>query len=253
MNLKLHAWIASRVRFYIDKARELYSNHPTKRVEAKRITRGDYYPKISYHDRKAAAGTAYYNRHAVSFHEVLATENGEAFDQTIGHEIAHLVAYCIFGETGHGKNWKRVMRDFGLEVRRCHNYDVANAGIRRQTRFAFVCGCASGKVHHISATVKNRIDQGVGYRCTDCKKVLRHISANKSAAESPVFVPGQDSEAKKKVADIKAEFPNIQHVTARAGGGWKVYVRGVNGYFFADDDEVLKAQLPILNRKGTER
>ncbi len=35
----------------------------------------------------------------------------------IPHELAHLVAFTVYGDTGHGKAWKQIMVDLGLTPR----------------------------------------------------------------------------------------------------------------------------------------
>lgn len=46
----------------------------------------------------------------------------EFFTQTLPHELAHIVAYRVFGYTGaHGVPWKKVMRALGLEPRIYHS------------------------------------------------------------------------------------------------------------------------------------
>jgi len=42
----------------------------------------------------------------------------------IGHELAHILDYHLYGEHyhHHNKNWAKIMRDFGLTPNRC--YDV---------------------------------------------------------------------------------------------------------------------------------
>lgn len=41
---------------------------------------------------------------------------------TLPHEYAHIIAWNLFQDPGHGKGWKHVMRSYGLEPTRCHNY-----------------------------------------------------------------------------------------------------------------------------------
>lgn len=43
---------------------------------------------------------------------------------TIPHELAHHVAYRVFGDKGHGKHWKHVMIRYGLEPRIYHSMEI---------------------------------------------------------------------------------------------------------------------------------
>jgi SprT protein len=40
---------------------------------------------------------------------------------TIPHELAHLVAYTIHGDPGHGKGWYSVLAKMGIVTTRLHN------------------------------------------------------------------------------------------------------------------------------------
>lgn len=40
---------------------------------------------------------------------------------TIPHELAHLVAYTIYGDPGHGKGWYSVLERMGIQTTRCHS------------------------------------------------------------------------------------------------------------------------------------
>lgn len=39
---------------------------------------------------------------------------------TIPHELAHLVAYTIYGDSGHGKGWKSILSQFNIKTTRLH-------------------------------------------------------------------------------------------------------------------------------------
>ena len=44
---------------------------------------------------------------------------------TIPHELAHLVAFTIFGDPGHGRGWYTVLASMGINTTRCH--DMVNS------------------------------------------------------------------------------------------------------------------------------
>lgn len=44
--------------------------------------------------------------------------------EIIPHEAAHIVAYRLFGDAGHGSAWKSVMRKYGLEPKIYHSLEV---------------------------------------------------------------------------------------------------------------------------------
>ena len=39
----------------------------------------------------------------------------------IPHELAHCVAFLVYNDPGHGKSWKKIMKELGLPPERCHN------------------------------------------------------------------------------------------------------------------------------------
>lgn len=55
--------------------------------------------------------------------------------ETTLHELAHAVCFQFYGRSmKHGPAWKQVMREFGLEPRRCHSYNVDGLRQRRRHR-----------------------------------------------------------------------------------------------------------------------
>lgn len=86
---------------------------------------GPHIPKIKYNKRlKTTAGRAFYA--AVPQYVDLSVEllweyPDEMLNDTIPHELAHLAAFTVYGDSGHGPSWKKVMREIGLEPSRCHN------------------------------------------------------------------------------------------------------------------------------------
>jgi SprT protein len=64
-------------------------------------------------------------------------------NQTVPHEMAHLIAYAVFGTRikPHGHEWKYVMRVLGKEPNRCHRLDTTSVRKVRKavTRITFHC------------------------------------------------------------------------------------------------------------------
>ena len=91
--------------------------------------------------------------------------------RTVPHEVAHLVAYQEFGRKirPHGQEWKNVMRLFGADIRRCHNYDVAEIQSRQYRTFSYHCDCME---HTLTAIRHNRIKKGQIYQCKKCRQPL---------------------------------------------------------------------------------
>jgi SprT protein len=95
--------------------------------------------------------------------------------QTIPHEVAHVIARSRFGAgiKPHGPEWQGIMQDFGVEPKRCHNFSVGASQSRRMRYFPYRCDC---QAHHLSTIRHNRTKKGVVYLCRACGSPLQLIS-----------------------------------------------------------------------------
>lgn len=94
------------------------------------------YPAIIINKRlKTTGGRAFTfkNPQYIDLSYELLLEHGESFiDWVVPHELAHLAAYTVYGDNGHGRGWKTVMdRDLGVIPERCHNFDNTKWAARR--------------------------------------------------------------------------------------------------------------------------
>lgn len=94
-------------------------------------------PKVVLNNRlKTTAGRAFIenNPQYIDLSVELFWEYTEEFlHDTIPHELAHLVAYTVFGDSGHGKGWKTIIQQFGINTTRLHNM-VNTAHSKRKTK-----------------------------------------------------------------------------------------------------------------------
>jgi SprT protein len=129
------------------------------------------------------AGLAFYIANKIHLNHRLFLQNKQDFfSQTIPHEVAHLVAFRVFGESamGHGPEWKSVMRVFGVAPERCHNYDVSSVKrMRTITRFLFTCNC-SGKVFELTPTQSKKADRDNNFSCRVCESKLVRTNKKKT-------------------------------------------------------------------------
>jgi predicted SprT family Zn-dependent metalloprotease len=163
--------LAERVAHYTEVVRKVFPSLSSFTV-----------PNVGFYTNKKYSGCATGALHLVEFNTVLAEENREAFDNTIIHEIAHLVIYRFYPLGGklvngtfkkvkpHGEEFKHVMIMIGGRPNRTHNYDTSN--IKARTRkvereFPYACGC-TGKVYNLTSIRHNRILKGKTYRCGIC-------------------------------------------------------------------------------------
>ena len=120
------------------------------------------------------AGRAVYSRHEILLNtNYLTSENWKEFlDHTPVHELAHLITYYCYGEHGHGRAWKKVCVELGIEPIRCHNYKSPKivTGSTIKTMYAAHCKC---KHWELSSTRYNRVvHEGYIYTCPSCKGLI---------------------------------------------------------------------------------
>ena len=100
----------------------------------------------------------------------------EEMRQMALHELAHLVSYERYAEkgAGHGRNWKRTMRELGARPERLHTYHRYPAVIAAAGFPAVVC-LDCGQVRGVTKLKAKRMRQAT-YTHGDCKSGLRVMS-----------------------------------------------------------------------------
>ena len=67
-------------------------------------------PFVNFNIRGKVAGKVDIITHEIKYNKILLEENYDAFcSRTIPHEVAHIVAFQLYGSRGHDKYWKKVM------------------------------------------------------------------------------------------------------------------------------------------------
>jgi SprT protein len=135
-------------------------------------------PAIIYDTKGKAAGWAsycYFNPR-INLNPILLNANeDEMLNQTVPHEVAHIVTHMVFpGASSHGREWRSVMRVFGVRADRCHNMDIGVVyKAQGKKMFVYHCGCmVSGKNKDIIVTGNMHTRMGrVQYKCRDCNQV----------------------------------------------------------------------------------
>lgn len=140
-------------------------------------------PTVTFIHGGRAAGHAYYSEHRVRFNTALAERYpGEFLKQVVGHEVAHIVAYALYGPkrgSGHGRAWQSVMRGLGLKPDRTHSWNTSDIRLRKTETFAYSCACGPielGKIRH------RRALRGTKYRCGNCRQQIQPVR------EAPLIV-----------------------------------------------------------------
>lgn len=143
------------------------------------------------------------------FHSMFLKENTEHYlKNTVGHEIAHLVAFMIHTYRGHrvkphGIEWRAVMAAFGLKPETAHVYSTKNLTTRKAARVAYGCGCSPTE-HHITAAKHNKVQSGMtSLSCRVCKQPLHAADSAPAVKTSSPFAV-TPSRRDKLNADIAA-------------------------------------------------
>lgn len=80
-------------------------------------------PKMVLNNRlKTTAGRCHLDHGFIDLSTELFWQYTENFvKDTIPHELAHMVAYRVYGDEGHGKDWYSVIDKMGIPTSRLHN------------------------------------------------------------------------------------------------------------------------------------
>ncbi len=86
-------------------------------------------PSIIFNRRlKTTAGRCSYTEREIDLSPSLMAENIREFKEIIiPHELAHMVAWDIYKDGGHGPDWKSVMLAYGIPAERCHSLSSAES------------------------------------------------------------------------------------------------------------------------------
>lgn len=105
--------------------------------------------------------------------QLLELNKADYLQNTVPHEVAHLVAYRTYGRKikPHGKEWKSVMALFKADDSRCHDYDLSEVSTRQYRRFLYQCSCRS---HQLTSIRHNRVMSGQRYICRQCNQPLSY-------------------------------------------------------------------------------
>ncbi|MCG7874030.1 MAG: SprT-like domain-containing protein [Candidatus Thiodiazotropha lotti] len=108
----------------------------------------------------------------IRYNSTLLAQYGEKFlEQTVPHEVAHLLARRLYGQSikPHGSEWRSIMSYFNVPANRCHSFDTSQSAARSMRYFDYHCLC---RQHKLSAIRHNRIISGVTYLCQTCGSSL---------------------------------------------------------------------------------
>lgn len=130
-------------------------------------------PSLALTLKGQRAGVAHLQENHLRFNATLYAQNTEDFlTQTVAHEVAHLIAYQVYGAQirPHGSQWQAIMQNvYGLAAKRCHTYVLPQS-----TKRCFIYHCACQDHEFTFSTRRHSlVQQGRRYLCKICKSSLR--------------------------------------------------------------------------------
>ena len=156
-----------------------------EQLQALVLVSRDIWPDIDLSDvrmtfdlRGTSAGMAYWFSGKIRLNNGLLVAHtlDEMLNQTLPHELAHIIAGRMEGrKMGHGPRWRNIMRNLGLNPDRCHGMEVEHLKTRRERSYPATCGCGD---RTLSIRRGNRMRRtGCTYRCGKCKTTITVIGA----------------------------------------------------------------------------
>lgn len=138
-------------------------------------------PKVVFFTKGTRAGWCRYMTNEIGFNEVIARDNWNKFEETIIHEIGHLVVWYNFpnAKQHHGPEFRWVMRAMGGRGSTKHSYDVSSIKKiqkprKEQKRYVYTCVCSE---HKLSGIRHSKVKSGkANYRCRKCQELLRYAN-----------------------------------------------------------------------------
>jgi len=92
------------------------------------------------------------------------------FKEVIIHEYSHMIVYVLYGKVyAHGKQWKSVMKSFGIKNPSATTSAFKNVKKKESDK---LIKCSCGK-RYISSNRASRMKNGTKYICCSCSKPLK--------------------------------------------------------------------------------
>lgn len=131
---------------------------------------------VTFQVRGLVAGYARYNSWTVDLNLLtLSTATREFMEDTISHEVAHMVAFYTGLGKGHNAGWKRIHRMLGGNGKRCYSTAETGGVVRRARRTReHLYLLPSGYELWIGTTQHSRLQSGkyTGFRLRDTKELI---------------------------------------------------------------------------------
>ena len=159
INETLQVQVVDMTRYYIERATQLYG-----RVFAE--------IPVSFALTGRAAGMYHVqrNKRYIRYNPyIFAKYFDDNLHNTVPHEVAHYVADVLHGIKNirpHGREWKAIMREFGVEAKIRCDYSLEDIPQRRHRLFTYQCQC---REYQVTTRRHNMICRGERYyKCPAC-------------------------------------------------------------------------------------
>ena len=97
----------------------------------------------------------------------------DSMTDTVTHEVAHYIVDCLYGlrrVKPHGKEWRKVMLDLGVEPHATGSYSLEGIPVQQYQRFTYYCAC---RTHELTIVRHRKIMSGrAKYLCQYCRGPL---------------------------------------------------------------------------------
>lgn len=125
-------------------------------------------PTIRWDLTGKCAGRAGANTIRLNF-EALTKYPEDFISETIPHEVAHTVAFQLYGRNiqPHGYQWKQVAIALGCKGDRCHEYELTPAKVHK--KYSWKCNCMT---HEVGINLHTKMLSGQKRFCLRCRSRL---------------------------------------------------------------------------------
>jgi SprT protein len=143
------------------------------------------------------------------------------FNDTVPHELAHIVCFVNKSDRGHGPQWRATCQRLGGSGERCHKEQVVYANGK-----TFYYTSSTGAVVVLSQVRHRKIQRGSVYTFRDKGEVNKFCSYSTTAPTKPAVIPPAAPASKPAVATTaapvgtsKADLVRAEIVRYKAAGG----------------------------------
>lgn len=141
-------------------------------------------PNILINLRGSSAGVAELQINRLRFNPILYSDNKTEFlHQVIPHEVAHLIAWQVYGATikPHGQEWQQIMQ----EVFNCPPLIKHKFCIKRAAKQYYIYSCACTTIKHNFTYRRHQLAlAGRKYKCKQCKHFLIYFGLDQGLIQN---------------------------------------------------------------------